>query len=131
MKKENQGIWKAGEIVYEKGDPPDCAYLIITGIVEFLSSDKIILGEASVNEVFGEISCYLNRSHSVTALAKTNLVVKKIDKKELKKIIKNTNPVVIGMLRSTYHRLADLNLNHEKNHIYNFIILFNKYFKRF
>ncbi len=115
IKKENQGFWNAGDTIYKKGDPPECAYLVISGVVEFLSSEKVILGEAGVNEVFGEISCYLNRNHSVTAKAKTNLVVKKILKTELKKIIKKTNPVIIGMLRSTYHRLADLNLKHEKN----------------
>ena len=115
IKKENQGVWKSGEVIYKKGDPPGYAYLIITGIVEFISANKVVLGEASINEVFGEISCYLNRTHSVTAIAKTNLVVKKIHKNELKKIIQKTNPVVIGMLRSTYHRLADLNLKHEHN----------------
>ena len=110
MKKKDAAVWNPGEIIYKKGDPPEFAYLIISGVVEFFSEDEISLGKASTDEVFGEISCYLNRNHSVTAKAKTNLVAKKIFKHELDKIISKTHPVVMGMLRSTYHRLADSNL---------------------
>ena len=65
--------------------------------------------------MFGEISCYLNRNHSVSAIAKTNLVAKKIYKAELSKIFKSSHPVIIGMLRSTYHRLAESNIKNESS----------------
>ena len=109
MNKKDAAVWNQGDTVYNKGDPPEFAYLIITGLVEFFSKDGISLGQAGPDEVFGEISCYLNRSHSVTAKAKTNLVAKKIFKKELERIISKTHPVIMGMLRSTYHRLSDSN----------------------
>ena len=105
--------WRAGEKVYELGSAPEYAYLIVSGIVEFYSSNDTLLGNAGPSEVFGEISCYLNRSHSVTAVAKTDLVVKKIHKNQLRKIISKTNPVIMGMLRSTYHRLAESNIKQE------------------
>ena len=111
--KKYVGTWNPGDLIYNLGDPPDFAYLIVTGQVEFYSSQDIKLGEAGPSEVFGEISCYLNRSHSVTAKAKTHLVAKKIEKNELLKILKKTHPVVIGMLRGTYHRLMDANLKTE------------------
>ena len=107
------GTWNPGDKVYNYGDPPEYAYLIVTGKVEFYSSKNIRLGDAGPSEVFGEISCYLNRSHSVTAKAQTHLVAKKIEKSELSKILKKTHPVVIGMLRGTYHRLMDSNLKTE------------------
>ena len=103
------GTWNPGEVVYNFGEPPEFAYLIVTGQVEFFSSKNIRLGDAGPSEVFGEISCYLNRSHSVTAKARTHLVAKKIQKNELSKILKKTHPVVIGMLRGTYHRLMESN----------------------
>ncbi|MBJ57544.1 MAG: hypothetical protein CMP24_04830 [Rickettsiales bacterium] len=109
MNKKDAAVWSQGETIYKIGDPPEYAYLIVTGLVEFFSKDGISLGQAGPDEVFGEISCYLNRSHSVTAKAKTNLVAKKIFKKELERIISKTHPVIMGMLRSTYHRLADSN----------------------
>ena len=109
MNKKNVGTWNPGDMVYKYGEPPAFAYLIVTGKVEFFSSKAIKLGEAGPSEVFGEISCYLNRSHSVTAVAKTHLVAKKIEKNDLSKIIKKTHPVVIGMLRGTYHRLMESN----------------------
>lgn len=103
------GTWNPGEVVYNFGEPPEFAYLVVTGQVEFFTSKNIRLGDAGPSEVFGEISCYLNRSHSVTAKAKTHLVAKKIQKNELSKILKKTHPVVIGMLRGTYHRLMESN----------------------
>ncbi len=109
MNKKLVGAWNPGEIIYKFGDPPDYAYLIVTGEVEFYSEKNIKLGHAGPSEVFGEISCYLNRSHSVNAKARTHLVAKKIQKYELSKIIKKTHPVVIGMLRGTYHRLMESN----------------------
>ena len=54
-----------------------------------------------------------NRNHSVKATAKTHVVAKKIEKNELSKIIKKTHPVVIGMLRGTYHRLMETNTKTE------------------
>ena len=72
------GTWNPGEVVYNFGEPPEFAYLVVTGQVEFFTSKNIRLGDAGPSEVFGEISCYLNRSHSVTAKAKTHLVAKKI-----------------------------------------------------
>ena len=105
--------WSSSDKVYTIGDPPEYAYLIVSGIVQFFSAKNILLGSAGPSEVFGEISCYLNRNHSVTAIAKTDLVVKKIHKTELRKIITKTNPVIMGMLRSTYHRLAEANIKQE------------------
>ena len=115
MDKKKTGIWQQGETVYSCGSPPEYAYLIISGIVEFFSQKNILLGSAGENEVFGEISCYLNRNHSVNAIAKTNLVTKKIHKTELSKIFKGSHPVIIGMLRSTYHRLAESNMKNESS----------------
>ncbi len=113
MNNKLKGTWNPKDIVYNLGDPPEYAYLIVSGTVEFYSSKNIKLGEAGPSEVFGEISCYLNRAHSVTAKAKTHVVAKKIEKNELSKIIKKTHPVVIGMLRGTYHRLMESNAKTE------------------
>ena len=115
MDKKKTGIWNPGEIVYSHGSPPEYAYLIISGQVQFFSERKVLLGSAGESEVFGEISCYLNRNHSVSAIAKTNLVTKKIHKAELSRIFKNSHPVIMGMLRSTYHRLAEANIKNESS----------------
>lgn len=116
MKDSNKEAWEPNAIIYHIGDSPKCAFLIISGTVEFYSKNNILLGNASQTEVFGEISCYLNRTHSVTARAKTHLVAKLIPKHEFSRIIKNAHPVIMGMLRSTYHRLADANTQREYSH---------------
>ena len=113
MKNTNNQVWEPNSIVYHFGDQPKYAYLIVSGTVEFYSQNNILLGSASDTEVFGEISCYLNKTHSVTAKTKTHLAAKLIPKNEFSKIIKNAHPVIMGMLRSTYHRLADANEQRE------------------
>ena len=113
MQNSNNKVWEPDSIIYNFGDEPKCAFLIISGTVDFYSQNNVLLGSASQTEVFGEISCYLNRKHSVTAIAKTHLAAKLIPKTEFSKIIKNAHPVIMGMLRSTYHRLADSNTQRE------------------
>ena len=113
MKNSNKKVWEPNSIIYNFGDEPKCAFLIVSGIVEFYSKNNVLLGSAGQTEVFGEISCYLNKKHSVTAKAKTHLAAKIIPKTEFSKIIKNAHPVIMGMLRSTYHRLAESNVQRE------------------
>tara|TARA_B100001057_G_C22134612_1_gene675861 strand:- start:75 stop:545 length:471 start_codon:yes stop_codon:yes gene_type:complete len=113
MKNTNKQAWEPNSVVYHHGDQPKCAYLIVSGTVEFYSKNNILLGVAGQTEVFGEISCYLNRNHSVTAKSKTHLVAKLIPKSQFAKIIQSAHPVIMGMLRSTYHRLADANTKRE------------------
>ena len=113
MENNNKKVWEPNSVVYNFGDEPKCAFLIVSGVVEFYSKNKILLGSAGQTEVFGEISCYLNRKHSVTAIAKTHLAAKLIPKTEFSKIIKNAHPVIMGMLRSTYHRLSESNIQRE------------------
>ena len=113
MENSNKKVWEPNSIIYSLGDEPECAFLIVSGIVEFYSKNNVLLGRAGQTEVFGEISCYLNRKHSVTAKSKTHLATQLIPKAEFSKIIKNAHPVIMGMLRSTYHRLAESNIQRE------------------
>ncbi len=115
MKNDNNKVWVPNSTIYNFGDEPKCAFLIISGTVEFYSKNNVLLGSAGQTEVFGEISCYLNKKHSVTAIAKTHLATKLIPKTEFSKIIKNAHPVIMGMLRSTYHRLAEANIQTESS----------------
>ena len=80
MKNSNNKVWQPNSIIYNFGDEPKCAFLIISGTVEFYSKNDVLLGSAGQTEVFGEISCYLNKKHSVTAKAKTHLAAKIIPK---------------------------------------------------
>ena len=82
MINSNKKTWEPNSIIYNFGDEPKCAFLIVSGIVEFYSKNDVLLGNAGQTEVFGEISCYLNKKHSVTAKAKTHLAAKIIPKTE-------------------------------------------------
>ena len=85
MKNDNNKVWQPNSTVYNFGDEPKAAFLIISGTVEFYSKNNVLLGSAGQTEVFGEISCYLNKKHSVTAKAKTHLATKLILKLNFQK----------------------------------------------
>ena len=40
MNKDNIGIWQPEQTIYNCDDPPDFAYLIVSGIVELYSKKK-------------------------------------------------------------------------------------------
>jgi CRP-like cAMP-binding protein len=66
--------YKAGEIIFEKGDPGNCMYIIADGRVRVHDGD-LVLNDLRKTDVFGEMAALdpEARSASVTALEDTHL----------------------------------------------------------
>ena len=63
MKKNNVGIWQPGKIIYNYGDPPEFAYLIVDGIVEFFSEKNVLLGNAGTSLKIPKPSAFQIMAH--------------------------------------------------------------------
>ena len=50
MKNSNKKVWEPNSIIYNFGDEPKCAFLIVSGIVEFYSKKNVLLGSAGQTE---------------------------------------------------------------------------------
>ncbi|MDB2700158.1 cyclic nucleotide-binding domain-containing protein [Alphaproteobacteria bacterium] len=105
----NSAIWEPGEIVYQAGDIPKEAYLILEGYVNIETKDGLKLNRIGMGEIFGETSILLDLPRTVTAkVCKQKLVVKKIPKSYFTNLSK-TNVILNALIRKTQIRLMDSN----------------------
>ena len=105
----NSAIWEPGEIVYQAGDIPKEAYLILEGYVNIETKDGLKLNRIGMGEIFGETSIVLDLPRTVTAKVCTQkLVAKKIPKSYFTNLSK-TNVILNALIRKTQIRLMDSN----------------------
>jgi len=105
----NSALWEPGEIVYQAGDIPKEAYLILEGYVNIETKDGLKLNRIGMGEIFGETSILLDLPRTVTAKVCTQkLVAKKIPKSYFTNLSK-TNVILNALIRKTQIRLMDSN----------------------
>jgi len=107
--KNNSAMWEPGEIIYQAGDIPKEAYLILEGYVNIETKDGLKLNRIGIGEIFGETSILLDLPRTVTAKVCTQkLVAKKIPKSYFTNLNK-TNVILNALIRKTQIRLMDSN----------------------
>lgn len=105
----NSAIWEPGEIIYQAGDVPEEAYLILEGYVIIETKDGLKLNRIGMGEIFGETSILLDLPRTVTAkVCAQKLVAKKIPKSYFTNLSK-TNVILNALIRKTQIRLMDSN----------------------
>jgi CRP-like cAMP-binding protein len=105
----NSAIWEPGEIIYQAGDVPEEAYLILEGYVIIETKDGLKLNRIGIGEIFGETSILLDLPRTVTAkVCAQKLVAKKIPKSYFTNLNK-TNVILNALIRKTQIRLMDSN----------------------
>ena len=105
----NTAMWDPGEIIYQAGDIPEEAYLILEGYVNIETKDGLKLNRIGMGEIFGETSILLDLPRTVTAKVCTQkLVAKKIPKSYFTNMSK-TNVILNALIRKTQIRLMDSN----------------------
>ena len=55
----NSAMWEPGEIIYQAGDIPKEAYLILEGYVNIETKDGLKLNRIGMGEIFGETSIFI------------------------------------------------------------------------
>lgn len=105
----NSAMWEPGEIIYQAGDIPEEAYLILQGYVIIETKDGLKLNRIGMGEIFGETSILLDLPRTVTAkVCAQKLVAKKIPKSYFTNLNK-TNVILNALIRKTQIRLMDSN----------------------
>ena len=105
----NSAMWEPGEIIYQAGDIPEEAYLILEGYVNIETKDGLKLNRIGMGEIFGETSILLDLPRTVTAkVCAQKLVAKKIPKSYFTNLNK-TNVILNALIRKTQIRLMDSN----------------------
>jgi CRP-like cAMP-binding protein len=100
-------VYQAGELIFAKGDPGDCMYIVVDGRVRVHDGDRT-LDEQRPYDIFGEMSLLdeEKRSASVTALETTELL--RLDQVPFYQLMISRAEVARGLIRvlSRYLRVC-------------------------
>lgn len=94
----------AGDVLFEKGDAADDAYLILDGAIE-ISSDALTV-ELGKDELFGE-SGLVGNARQAAAIAKTDCRLFAVSVDELRQSITSAPDTAILVIEALINRLAD------------------------
>jgi CRP/FNR family transcriptional regulator, cyclic AMP receptor protein len=100
----------SGQVVFEAGNPSDCAYLVEDGSFEvskICNGKRTVLGTLKANDIFGEMGIIDNqpRSATITALEKSKV---SLITQECFYSLEKTNPhALMPLLRVLSARIRD------------------------
>ena len=101
--------YEGGEVLFEAGDAPDSAYVIMKGAVEILAETEtgpvveVVLGN---NELFGELGVLTNAPRSATVRARDQLVALRITDEMFLKLLGENPEVALDVMRQLSEKLV-------------------------
>jgi CRP-like cAMP-binding protein len=99
--------FKAGDLIFEKGDPGRVMYLVTKGEVEILIHDKVVETVAP-GGVLGEMALLDTGPRSATATAKTDCLLLAIDQDRFQQQVKKSPRFSLQVMRIMAERLRRL-----------------------
>lgn len=107
----SQVTFRAGDLLFQEGDPSNHAFLLESGSVEILRGypeAPRTLGMISAGEVFGEMGLIDERPRRGTARAVTDGQVTKLTREEFSSLLLSDPQRCLRYLRSLFERLRQL-----------------------
>ena len=100
--------FQSGEILFKAGEPGDCAYVVMEGTVEILSSidSTAVVGELQINQIFGELALLNDEPRSATLRAQGDLKVMKISESLFLELIHESPGLALNVVRQLSQKLA-------------------------
>ena len=101
--------YEGGEVLFEAGDAPDSAYVIMQGAVEILADTEegpvveVVLGN---NELFGELGVLTNAPRSATVRARDQLVALRITDEMFLTLLGENPEVALDVMRQLSEKLV-------------------------
>ncbi len=106
--------YRAGELVFSKGDTGSAMFLVLSGKVEIFlppegGAERVDLKEVSEGEHFGELSLFDEKPRSASAEAKTDCVLLELSREHFVSDIVRSEAAVLAILSEMAVRLRDTN----------------------
>ncbi|MDZ7841432.1 MAG: EAL domain-containing protein [Gammaproteobacteria bacterium] len=92
---------RAGEVVFQEGDPADCAYVIDKGRIEISvirEDSTVVLSELGPGEILGEMAVIDQYSRTATARVVEDCCLTVVTPHQIQQRIKDSDPVVRSLL---------------------------------
>lgn len=106
-------IYQPNELIFQKGDPSEFAYIIRSGEIEILRDypeNPVRLAVLNEGDVFGEMGLIDERPRSLTARAVTQTVLATVTRDEFVDLIQNKPNEALKYLRMFFERLRAMNM---------------------
>lgn len=110
----------ANELIFQKGDPSDFAYIIRSGQIEILRDypeKPLRLATLDAGNVFGEMGLIDERPRSLTARAISNTKLSTVTRDEFADLMQNNPHEALKYLRMFFERLRAMNMRVAANEI--------------
>ena len=99
----------ANEVLFEAGDAPDSAYVIMQGAVEIVAETEagpVVEGVLGTNELFGELGVLTSSPRSATIRAQDRLVALRITDEMFLKLLAENPEVALDVMRQLSEKLV-------------------------
>lgn len=97
----------AGSVIFKKGEPGRCMYIIQSGKVNIHDGDHI-LAVLEENDIFGELSLLDEETRSAGATCAEDCILLKLDQEPFYEILSDNINVLKGILKTLSKRLRAL-----------------------
>ena len=106
--------YRAGEMVFSKGDTGSAMFLVLSGAVEIFlppeaGVERVDLKEVAEGEHFGELALFDEKPRSATAVARTDCVLLELQREHFVSDIVRSEAAVLAILSEMAVRLRDTN----------------------
>ncbi len=93
--KEQIIVFKPGTVIFREGDPPDFAYILMSGHVEISArgpDGRVILNQVAPKQLFGDLALFENTPRTATATTLSGCEVLSISKQQFGKKLDVLDP---------------------------------------
>ena len=98
-------------MLFARGDPGDCLYVVVEGEVEIFvetdAGDRIVIERAGPGDFFGEISLLDGGARSASAIAKTDLEALVVDRGDLDEFLRIRPAAAMDLVTALGRRLRE------------------------
>ena len=104
--------YEAGDVVFDKGEPSDSVYFLLSGRVRIVREDgetSIELGTLEDGNVFGETGVICGRARSATVVAAHETTVLRIERDAFLELLECKPLVSLALSRELARRLDTVN----------------------
>ena len=102
--KQEARPYRAGDVIFARGDPAECMYVVASGEVEIVMGDQVVnvLGPESI---FGELALITKEPRSATARARGDCRLVEIAEKRFLYLVNETPNFALEVMRVLTKRL--------------------------
>ncbi len=104
----NEVTYHEGEVIFEKGEIGNCMYVIYSGEID-IADHEVIFATMGKGDIFGELALLDAEPRSATALARTDVLLFRIDQDDFYDLMEERDELLRSVLRILCQRIRRQN----------------------